>query len=220
MIAKDIISKEIPNLRPTDNGNRAIEIMENYMVSHLAIVDQKKFNGIISMDDIYNFDLFDKQFIDFKKPLLQAFVYENQHIYDTITSLSLFNSSILAVLDPDLTFLGIITQKSILDALSKILSIKEDGYHLKISLNHNDFSATQIANIVEKNDAKIMSLYVDNNDTTQIFVYVKIYAPDIEAVLQSFERYEYDFVLLNKKENDYSELYQERFDNFLNYLSI
>ena len=220
MIAKELISTEIPNLRPSDDGKKALEIMDNFLISNLAVVDENIFLGVISMDDIYNFDISDIQLSDFKKPLIQAFIYTNQHVFDAIKALSLFKTTILAVLDTDSNFLGIITQKSVLEGLSKIMSIKEDGYHLKFKLNKNDFSATEISNIVEKNDAKVLSLYIDDTNTSEILIYLKIFTQDIEAVLQSFERYRYDFAILNKQQEDLSGLYQERFDNFLHYLNI
>lgn len=220
MIAKDIISKEIPFLILKDNGNRAIDIMENYLVSNLPIVDENDYIGLVSLNDIYNFDLFDEVFENFKKPLQRAYVYENQHYFDVIKSFSIYQTSILPVLDSADKFYGVITQKSLIDSMSKILCISEEGYHLKFTLNHNDFSATEISNIVEKNDSKITSLYVDNHETTEIDVYLKIYTKDIEAVMQSFERYNYNATLLNKEENDYTEFYQERLDNFMNYLNI
>ncbi|MBN2893794.1 MAG: CBS domain-containing protein [Bacteroidales bacterium] len=220
MIAKNLLSKEIPFLIPTDDGNRALDIMENYMVSNLPIVDGKSFEGIISMDDIFNFDLFNVVLKDFKKPVNRSFVYDNQHIFDVIKVMALYQSSILPVLNGKSNFIGIITQKSLLDNLAEILCIKEDGYHLKFSMNSNDFSATEISNIVEKNEGKLLSLYIDDNKTPEINVYLKIYTKDIESIMQSFDRYKYEVILLNKEENDYSDFYQERMDNFMNYLNI
>ena len=220
MLAKDLLTTEIPNLQPTDDGNKALEIMDNFLISNLAIVDENIFKGIISFDDIYNFDIFETQLKDFKKPLTQAYIHSSQHIFDAIKSFSIFKTSILAVLDSNSIFLGIISQKSIIENLSKIPSIKETGFHLRFKLNYNDFSATEITNIVEKNEGKIISLYIDNKNTTEIYVYLKILSQDIEAILQSFERYGYNFVILNKKQEDFTQLYQERYDNLLHYLSI
>lgn len=220
MIAKDLITQEIPYLQPNDDGNKALEIMDNYLVSNLAIIDKDNFLGIISFDDIYNFDIHDIQLKNFKKPLKQAYIYSNQYIFDTIKAFSIFNTTILAVLDSNSVFLGLITQKSVINALANSISIKEEGYLLKFTLVHNNFSATEMTNIVEKNDGKILSLLIDNKDIQEIFIYLKIFTQDIEAIIQSFERFGYDFIILNHKQEDFSGLYQERFDNFLHYLNI
>lgn len=220
MIAKELITTEIPLLQPSDDGNRALEIMNNYLISNLAIVDNNIFKGIISIDDIYNFDILETQLKDFKQPLTQAYIYLNQHIFDAIKSFSIFKTSVLAVLDLDSNFFGLITQNSIINAMSNIISIKEEGFQLKITLNYNNFSATEITNIVEKNDGKVLSLLIDKAKGTEISVYLKISTQEINAVLQSFERYGYDYILLNNKQEDYTELYQERYDNFLHYLNI
>ena len=46
MIALDLISNDIPPLKPTDNGFVALEWMEEFKVSHLPVVnDNKKYLG-------------------------------------------------------------------------------------------------------------------------------------------------------------------------------
>lgn len=220
MIAQDLISKDFPFLIPSDDGNRAIDIMENYMVTDLAIIDKEAVIGLISMSKIYDFDLLDSELITQQKNFLRAFVFYNQHLFDVINSFELHKTSILPVVSKSLKFMGIITQKSILSGISNILSVKEQGYHLKFSLNYNDYSATEISNIIEKNDSKLLSLFIDNKASTEITVYIKIFTTDIEAIIQSFERYKYEVVLLNNEEQDYNELYNERMDNFLHFLNI
>lgn len=220
MIAKELISKDFPTLLPADNGSKAIEIMENFVVSDLAIVENDIFFGTISMTNIYDFDLFDIKFKENTKILNNSYVFHNQHLFDVVKTLELYNSSLIAVVDQHSKFIGTITQKSILKGISKILSINETGYYIKFNQNFKDYSATEISNIVEKNNAKLLSLYFDNKSAEEITVYVKISTQDIEAILQSFERFNYNITLLNTEPNDYNQLYNERMENFLNFLNV
>ncbi len=220
MINNELITTEIPFLVPEDDGNRALDIMENFFISNLPVIDGKEYSGMISMDDIYNFDLFEIKLKNFKKPLQRVFVIENQHIYDVIKALSIYQISSIPVLDAKSNYKGLITQKSILESLAKITAIAEDGFHLKFVINYIDFSATQIANIVENNESKLLSLYIDNHNTTEIFVFIKVLSKDIEALISSFERYNYSPVLLNTMKEDFTDFYQERLDNFLHFLNI
>lgn len=220
MIAKDIIVDEFPFLSLNDNGNRALDIMENYMVSHLVIVDNNTVIGIISMDDIYNYELFDTKISKLKNPLIRSFVYYSQHIFNVLKVISIFKLTVVPVVNDQEKYIGTITQSSLLQSLSNILSIKEEGFLFLFTMNIVDFSATEICNLVEKNESKILHLYIDNNsNTSQINVYLKIQTKDPEAVQQSFDRYNYDYKLLTKSDGEYDDLYKERFDNFLNYLN-
>jgi len=220
MIAQDLISKDFPTLRLTDTGSRAIDIMENYMVSELAIIKEGVLNGVISMNNIYDFDLFEKQLEDNILNLQKAYVFSNLHFFEVLKSFELYNISILPVIDTKSNYLGTITQKSIIKGISNIFSVKETGFYLKFRKNHNDYSATEISNIVEKNDGKLLSIYYDNYNSSEITIYIKIRTSDIEAILQSFERFNYNVTILNTEPNDYNKLYNERMDNFLHFLNI
>ncbi len=221
MIAKDLIIEDFPFLSPEDTGNKALDIMENFMISHLVVVENNTILGLISMDDIYNFDLFETKIKNYKNPLIRTFVYDFQHIFNVLKALNILNITVVPVINSNEEYIGTITQNSLLKSISNILCVKEEGYIFVINLNILDFSATEICNLVEKNDGKILSLYIDDNkNSSQITVYLKIQIKDPEAVQQSFDRYEYNYKLLNKFDNEYDEMYKERLDNFLNYLNI
>ena len=57
MIAKNLVSNEIIPLRTSDSGNEALSIMNEFGVRHLPIVNDKQLLGLISEDDILNFDV-------------------------------------------------------------------------------------------------------------------------------------------------------------------
>ncbi len=220
MTANEIISNDIPVLSLNDTGKIALDIMENYQTSDLAIVDKNKLKGIITEEDICNFNFTDKKFEEFKYPLPQVFIDCRQHIFYVLKSFNYYKKNILPVLDKNSDFLGIISQKSVLESLANILCVQEDGYHLKFTLKFKDFSATELTNIAENNDAKVLSLYIDKFSDTKINVYLKIFTKDIETVLQSFDSFNYDYTVLNYQTNEYDSFYNERLDNFLNYLNI
>ncbi|MEA3450522.1 MAG: CBS domain-containing protein [Bacteroidota bacterium] len=221
MIAKDLIINDFPVLSPNDKGKKAVEIMENFMVSHLAVVDNDSFVGLVSLEDVYDFDMFETPIRNFKHPLILTYIYDFQHIFYVLKSFNLFKISISAVIDEHQNFLGTITQNSLIKSLSNIMSIKEDGFTFVININMVDFSATEICNLVEKNAGKVLSFYIDNDKNIHhINVYLKIQTKDLDSIQQSFERYDYNYQLLNKLDNNYNDMYKERLDNFLNYLNI
>ncbi len=221
MLIKNILTLEIPCISPTDNGDKVLSIMETNLVSDLPVIEENKLVGIISMQQIFDYALFTKEIIKIKKPLSKVFIFENQHIFDAIKMLHINEISVLPVVDENENYLGLVTYKTVIEALAKIICIKEEGYHLKITVSANGFSATEISNLIEKNDAKILSLYVDDSESiSQLDIYTKIFTRDIEAVLQSLERFNYEVLIINNQKNDYDTLYEERYDNFLKFINV
>lgn len=221
MYAKDLIIKDFPYLLPSDTGNKALDIMENYLINHLVVVDNEQLDGIVNMDDIYNFDLFETKIENFKHPFINAFVFENMHIFDAIKTMALFDLSVLPVVNFENNYVGTLTRHSIITHLSEMMPIRENGFYLMFTIPIIEYSPTEIVNIIERNEAKLLTLYVnDHHNSSRLDVYVKIQTTDVGSVLSSFEKYKYEVTVLNLEKNDYDDLLQERFDYLLNYLKF
>jgi hypothetical protein len=74
---------------------------------------------------------------------------------------------------------------------------------------------------VETNNAKILTLFVSSADnTTEISVTLKIDITDMASIIQTFERYDYKIKASFLSEDMLKVFYQDRYDSFLNFLSI
>ena len=82
MLASNLISDVIPSLRLTDNGQKALNWMEIFRISHLPIVDNHRYVGLISDKTIYDLNLNEVVMADCSDNLLQPHVHQNQHIYE------------------------------------------------------------------------------------------------------------------------------------------
>ena len=56
MIAKHAIEDSIPYLKPTDKVFFALELMEEFKVFHLPVVEKKKLFGIVSEEQMLELD--------------------------------------------------------------------------------------------------------------------------------------------------------------------
>jgi acetoin utilization protein AcuB len=85
----------------------------------------------------------------------------------------------------------------------------------------NDYSLSEIAQIIESNDTKILSLYVKTIKTTdKINVTIKVNHTDISAVIQTFERYNYKIKDTFSDNNKMDSTLKDRLDSFFNYLNV
>ncbi len=87
-------------------------------------------------------------------------------------------------------------------------------------MSENDYNLTEIAQIVQSNDAKILSVFLaSHTDSTRLEVVIKLNKTDMGAVLQTFDRYGYH-VKASFGEDEDRESVKENYDSFMNYLNI
>ena len=65
MIAQNLLSEVVPPLRLTDTGQKALNWMEIFRISHLPVVDGKRLVGLISDKIIYDLNIIDKPVGDY-----------------------------------------------------------------------------------------------------------------------------------------------------------
>jgi trehalose-6-phosphate synthase len=89
-----------------------------------------------------------------------------------------------------------------------------------LELNQNDYSVTQIGNIIESNDAKVLSLHVSSApDSMRLEVTIKVNREDLSGILQTFSRYNYA-IKASFQNSDFKNGLNDRLDEFLHFLNI
>ncbi|MDR1742803.1 MAG: hypothetical protein LBR48_03160 [Dysgonamonadaceae bacterium] len=90
-----------------------------------------------------------------------------------------------------------------------------------IEVPFKDYMLTEIARIVENNNAHVLSLTVlPVGDDSTLLVSVKLDIPDITAALRSFERFGYKVVYSFTKKGEIDDIRRERIDELLYYLNM
>jgi len=109
MIARQLISDTITPLRPAETGADALVIMDELRVSHLPVVDQEEFLGVISDTDILTYNNFAEPVGSHPLSLSNAYIMENQHLLEVIRIMDAMKLTLLPVLDQKKQYLGSIT---------------------------------------------------------------------------------------------------------------
>jgi hypothetical protein len=79
----------------------------------------------------------------------------------------------------------------------------------------------QIAQIVEGNDAKILSLYIHREkDSKEIVITLKVNQIDLSPIIQTFVRYDYSIRAVFMEESVINNMYDDRYNQFMKYLNI
>ncbi len=221
MLAKDLISEVIPSLRLNDRGQKALNWMEIFRISHLPVVDDHEYIGLISDKSIYDLNLTDKTMDDCREYMLQPKVLTEQHIYEIVSLISEWKISVVPVLDFKRHYKGVITVFDVAQHFADLVAVKEPGGVIVLELNPMDYSLAQITRIVEDNDAKILSLYVSRyHDSTVIKVTLKVNVIDLSPIIQTLVRFDYTISAVFMDDSKLKDLYGDRFDQLMRYMNM
>lgn len=220
MKAIDLISEEIPPLMHTDTAEKALNWMEEFKVSHLPVLKNGNFVGVVSESDLLDMMDTDKTLDVLFQHLPRPYVLEGDHIYQVLAMISGAKLSVIPVLDNDEKYLGCTSVHHLMSMIAHTGSIKEAGGILVLEIAATDYSMAQIAQIVESNDAKILSSYIMSSpDSTNIEVTLKINKLELDRIIRTFERYDY-VIKATFQKSEYEEDLKFRFDALMNYLNL
>lgn len=220
MIAQELVSNDLPLVKTSYTGLKTLNLMDEYRVSHLPIVNNVEFLGLISDADIYDLNLFDEPIGNHELKLLKPFVRAGQHIYEVIRMVANMDLTIVPVLDDANNYIGSITLHDLAKEFAKITATTDHLSVLVLEVNVNNYSLAEIAYIVEANGAKILSSYLSTNpDSTKMEVTLNINKKDLSAIMQSFYRKNY-VVVASYHQSEFLDDMKKRYDAFMKYLNI
>jgi CBS domain-containing protein len=218
MIAKKLISKEIQTVTPETTGGEALSIMQEFHLSHLAVVEDNILLGIISEEDIWNMHDEGNKINSISDKIEMLCMPLGRDVFEIIKYMDEHKLTLLPIMG-DGKYFGAITQQSVIEALASIVAIQESGGVIILEMNKKDYSMSEISQIVESNNLKILSAYVTDVDKkNNIKLTLKLNNIDIAAVIQTFERYKYNVAAsYNYSEN--TDNLSDRFDSLMRYLN-
>lgn len=220
MYARELISDAIPPLRTSDTIRTVKERMAEFRVIHFPIVNNQQFLGLISDEDLI--DVADQSFPigGLSLSLHNVCIYEDQHIYDVIRLFYEQKLSLVPVLDLNKNYIGVISINRMMEHIATITSVKEPGGIIILEVDYRNNSLTHIAQIVESDNAQILSSYIQSfPDSTRLEITLKLNRTDISSILASFLRYEYTVkATFNDTKSD--DGISDRYNQLMNFLDI
>ncbi|GGH18911.1 MULTISPECIES: CBS domain-containing protein [Pedobacter] len=220
MFAAEIISDTVPSLMTNDTVQKALDRMNDFKLKHLPVVNGVTLLGLVSEDDLLNIDNHDTLLSDSTVNILHVFVWSNVHTYDVIRLLSQLKLTAVPVLDQHKNYVGLIPINNLVNAVAEQYAVNEPGGIIVLEISNRDNSLAHIAQIVEADNAQVLSSYVNSfEDSTRLEVTLKVNKTEITSLVASFERYDYlvKEVYNNTQVDNGS---QERYDSFMNYLNV
>ncbi|MDF1673223.1 MAG: CBS domain-containing protein [Vicingaceae bacterium] len=219
MVASELITYDIPPLKVSDSGTKALDWMEEFKTSSLPVVNGNKYVGLIDESDILDRNDSDETIeaynLNFQRPL----GFQNQHLFEIIGIMSENDIMVLPIVDSNEHYLGLITSETIVKEFSKAVSVNNAGSIITLEVNLRDYSLAEIAKMVESDEAKILSSFItSHSNSNKLEVTLKINKTDISRILHTFERFNY-VVTASYNESEYHKDLQDRYDEFMRFLN-
>jgi acetoin utilization protein AcuB len=218
MLTRDLISNSIPYLHKDDKVFHALQLMNDYHVTHLPVVENESYLGIISEEQLLQSD--EENTIK-ELPVTDGTtsVQAGDHFLKAIQTAVINKLSIVPVVQ-EKQLVGIVTYNDLLKNASEFMSLNDPGALIVLELESRNYSFTEINRIVESNDAQITQLNTFTDpETGMMQVTIRLSKLEVSDIINTFQRYEYNVKYYFGEELYENEL-RTNYDNLMNYLKI
>lgn len=221
MLAEKLISDSLTSVMSAEKGKKALNSMDVYRVSHIPVVNGTKYLGLVSDKLIYDLNLLEVPIETQLDKLNTSHVHHDQHIFEVAILMYKLKLSVLPVLDVDHYYIGSITLYDLARRFAKLFSLEEIGGVIILEMNVNNYSLSEISQIVESNDIKILSCFLDRkHGTNMLDVILKLDNDELSPLIQAFIRYDYSVKAVYLDQSELKDLYKDRFDQFMKFMNI
>ena len=220
MLTIELINSNIPRLQLQDTVSKALQLISDFRVTHLPVVADEKFLGLISEEDLLDAEM-DKMPIELmQETFVYAAVLENEHFLNAVKCSNEYDTTVVPVINEEKELQGVITTNELLKALGNFAGANEIGGLIVLEMERNHFSISEISRIVESNDATILHLNTTVHAVTgMLTVTIHTNKKEISAIVSTFERYEFDVIYYFGNENFENEIHSN-YRHLMNYLDI
>jgi len=220
MFASELISNSILPLQTSETVHNALDRMAEFKLNHLPVLNNGQFLGIVAEDHLLEIRNVEEPIGGLSLTILNPFVYQDVHVYDVIRIFDQLKLSLVPVLDYKKNYLGVISIHDLLKYTSDIFAVKEPGGIIVLEINNRNNSLSHMAQIVEADNAQILSSYVQNfPDSTRLEVTLKINKTELSGIISAFERYDYQVkAVFNSTTQDNGT--EDRYNLLMSYLNV
>jgi Mg/Co/Ni transporter MgtE len=186
--------------------------------SHFPVVENGVYLGCIAAEDSETFDS-DKKIIDYRFTLEGFFVRTTTIWLDVLEVFAKNHSNLVPVLDQSNSYVGYYEMEDVMRFFHETPFLKEPGGIIVVQKPILEYSMSQITQIVESNNGKLLGLFVSESAVDSVVVTLKISLGAMNEIIQTFRRYNYE-ILSDHQEDNYINNLKERSDYLDKYLNI
>jgi len=211
----------INDLKPFDLSSSIKDVQTAFnqlTYSHIPVSKDRVYLGCISETDAHCYES-EKQLSDFQYTLEPFHVKKQTNWLDILEAFALNGSNIMPVLGKNGTYIGYYELSDIMNLFNNTPFLNEAGGIIVVEKGNADYSFSEICQIVESNDGKILGVFISKIETDVTQATIKIGHTGMSVIAQTFRRYSYNVVSEHEEDKMLNEL-KKRSDYLNKYLNI
>ncbi|GAA3602115.1 CBS domain-containing protein [Flavivirga amylovorans] len=212
----------INDIKPLHSNSKISELQllfNQLTYSHIPIKDEDDtFLGTFFETDVHCFES-NKLISDHLHSIEDFFVRDDTLWLDVLEAFAQNSANIMPVLDKNNNYLGYYELNDIISLFNESPFFFEAGGVLVVEKGINDYSFSEISQIVESNNGKVLGAFVSKIKNDVVQVTIKIGSTGLNEIIQTFRRYSYNIVS-GHEEDSYIESLKDRSDYLNKYLNM
>ena len=212
------IVSSTPVFKLEDSVKDVVKFFKNSTFSHVAITENNIFLGVAAENDMAVLETV-SSFDDYRYSLEAFFVTKETSWLDVLEAFARNEANIIPVLDENSQVLGYYNLNDIVGEFIETPFFTEPGGILVVAKGIKDYSFSEIAQIVEGNNTKLIGAFISElrNDIVQITL--KMGSSNLNEVIQTFRRYNYS-IIFGHTDDQFLEDLKQRSDYLDKYLNV
>jgi predicted transcriptional regulator len=209
-----------PLLKLKDSVEMTLQLMNDHKTSHLPVVSDGKFLGLINEEDLADevnknttLDVYQTYFIT-------AAVNEKFNFLKAASVYNLYHTNVIPVINESNELLGTISSRALITEMGNFCGSSEFGAVVVLEIPRTRFAISEINSVIESDGATILHLNVTPHPVPDLMeVTIQINKKEIATIVATFERYDYSVSYYSGEELFENEL-NVNYNNLMNYLDI
>lgn len=213
------IINDIKPLHLTDKISDAQMMFNQLTYSHIPVLnDDNAYMGCIMDADAQCFES-SKHLLDYSYAIEGFYVKEDTVWLNVLEAFAQNSSNIMPVLSTDNRYLGYYELNDVINLFNETPFFAENGGILIVEKGLNDYSFSEISQIVESNNGKLLGVFISKIENDLVQLTLKVNGIDLNEILQGFRRYSYN-IISGHDDDAFNETLKERSDYLKKYLDI
>ncbi len=218
MSLQEYIINDIKSLKIDEKVSDAQLLFNELTYSHIPLDKDGVYLGCISENDAHCFEG-NKIIGDCNYSIESFFVRPQTNWLDVLETFAQNSCNIMPVLDQNNRYLGYYELGDIIGLFNETPFFAEPGGILIVEKGIQDYSFSEISQIVESNDAKFLGAFISKIDNDLVQITIKIGNSSINDVTHTFRRYSYN-IISGHEQDMFIENLKERSEYLKKYLDI
>ena len=168
-------------------------IFKQLTYSHVPVLKDQVYLGCLSETDVYCFE--PQQVVSEVLYAIEGFFVRDSSMWlDVLEAFAQNNSNIMPVLDAENNYIGYYQLIDVISLFNRTPFFSEPGGIIVIEKGYTDFSFSEVSQIVESNNAKLLGAFVSKTENDLSQITLKIGNVGLSTILQEFRRYGYTII--------------------------